>query len=393
MAGIINYYHGESGTVVDRGYAPDEEPRTYVLRLEGDPHREMVYDYGSDIAIDPLLQTGERAVFVRMDPYTGIWVREKDRLYPELEHAVGRAMGERYGDHMEPRITDETRGKMGAGRVQRPATEASFFLSFSSENVLVARQIFEDLRDDAKVEVWFDLDQQGESPEHRRRVERWLREAVYSSRGFILLWTRAAKESSWVRKEIEWAAEKASRDRDFHFVVLKLDPEPAPAALIDPRYVVDCRDIDPINGVNEELFAAVTRRPGRVAWVEENRRRGVEIEPDPAAAGYEPHRSDSGVAIALRHWEEDGELRWRLDYEKGNKLHRAHGRGEEQAVDLGIRVEDYVGFFVCRRNALGVRYLPGTPAWMRSQDLGVRPEEVVAAYRRRVRATTSDDTA
>jgi len=391
VAGIINYYHGESGTVVDRGYAPDEEPRTYVLCLQGDPHRELAYDYGSDIAIDPLLQVGEMAVFVRTDTYGGIWVREQDQLYPELEQAVGRAIGERYRDHTEPRVTDETARKMGTGRVQRPATEASFFLSFGSENVLVARQIFEDLRDDAKVDVWFDLNQQGEAPEHRRQAERWLREAVYASRGFILLWTKAAKESTWVRREIEWATEKAAHDRDFHFVVLKLDEELVPADLIDPQYVVDCHDIDPINGVNEELFAAVTRRQGRVAWAEENRRRGFEIEQDYTASGYEPFGSDSGVAIALQHWEEGGELRWWLDYEKDDGLHRVHGRGDEWAVDLGIRVEDYVAFFVCRRSLWGGRYMPGTPVWMRSQDLGIRPEDVVAAYKQKAKAATNDD--
>ncbi len=152
MAGIINYYHGESGFVADRGYAPDEEQRTYVLRLEGDPHRELAYDYGSDIGIDPLLRVGEKATFLRIDTYAGIWVREQDLFYPELEPAIGRVVSGRDGDHTEPRITDETARKMGTGRVQRPATETSFFLSFSSENVLVARQIFEDLRDDAKVE-------------------------------------------------------------------------------------------------------------------------------------------------------------------------------------------------------------------------------------------------
>jgi hypothetical protein len=388
VAGIINYYHGESGTVVDCGYASDKERRTCVLRLEGDPHREMAYDYGGDIGIDPLLQVGDRAVFVRIDAYAGIWVREQDRLYPELEEAIGRSLVQRNGDCTQPHITDETARKMGTGRVRRPATEASFFLSFSSENVLVARQIFEDLRDDAKVEVWFDLDQQGESPMHRRKAERWLREAVYSSRGFILLWTKAASKSTWVRKEVEWAAEKASRDRDFHFVVLKLDAEPVSDDLIDPRFVVDCRYLDPINGINEELFAAIARRPGRLAWVEENRRRGTEIEVDHTVAGYEAYRSESGVAIALRHWEEDGELRWLLDYEKDGKLRRIYGYGEQQAVDLGIRVEDYVGFFICRRNEFGVRYLPGTPLWMRSQDLSIRPENVVTTYRQRIRAAT-----
>ncbi len=393
MGGIINYYHGESGTVVDRGYAPEEDQRTYVLRLEGDPHRELAYDYGSDIGIDPHLRVGEKATFLRIDTYAGIWVREQDLFYPELEPAIGRVVSDRDGDHTEPRITDETTRKMDAGRVQRPATEASFFLSFSSENVLVARQIFEDLRDDAKVEVWFDLDQQGESPKHRRRAEMWLRGAVYASRGFILLWSKAAKESSWVRKEIEWATEKAANDQDFHFVVLKLDEESVPADLIDARYVIDCYDLDPINGVNEELFAAVTRRPGRVAWVEENRRRGYEIEKDHRASGYEPFESDAGVAITLRQEEEDSQLLWRLDYDKADGRHRVHGRGDERAVDLGIKVDDPIGFFVCRRNLLGVRFMPGIPVWMRSQDLSIRPEDVLAAYRQRAKHTTHDNTA
>ncbi len=387
MAGIIGYYHGESGTVADCGYAPAEEERTYVLRLEGDPHRELAYDYGSDIGIDPLLRVGEKATFLRIGTYAGIWVREQDLFYPELERAVGRVVSARDGDRMEPRITDAIEQKMGAGRIQRPATEASFFLSFSSENVLVARQIFEDLRDDAKVEVWFDLDQQGESPKHRRRAETWLREAVHASRGFILLWSKAAKESSWVRKEIEWATEKAANDQDFHFIVLKLDEESVPADLIDARYVIDCYDLDPINGVNEELFAAVTRRPGRVAWVEENWRRGFEIEKDHTVSGYEPFGSDSGMAISLQYWEEDDELRWDLVFDKSDGRHRVHGRGDERAVDLGIRVDDSVGFFVCRRTLWGGRWMPGIPVWMRSQDLSIRPEEVVAAYRRKAKST------
>lgn len=163
-----------------------------------------------------------------------------------------------------------------------------------------------------------------------------------------------------------------------------------PANLIDARYVIDCCDLDPINGVNEELFAAVTRRSGRIAWAEENRRCGFEIEKDHTASGYEPFETDSGVAITLRHWEEDGELLWRLDYDKSDGRHRVEGRGDERAVDLGIRVDDSVGFFVCRRNLWGDRWMPGTPVWMRSQDLSIRPEEVVAAYRRKAKPTPQE---
>ncbi len=379
MAGVINYYHGEFGTVVDRGYVPDEPDRlrTYTLRLRDNPHHELAYDYGSDIAIDPLLEVGDKAVYVRLDTYSGIWVREQDQFYPRLQGAIARALGERSGDWTEPRISGETRRKTD----ERPSTEASFFLSFSSRNVMLARRIFEDLKRDAKVEVWFDLDQEGESPEHTRRIESWLREALYNSRGFILLWTKAAGESRWVRKEILWASEKASRDPDFHFVVLKLDEELVPTGLLDSRYLVDCYDLWPMHGVKEELFAAVIKRHGRIAWVEEQRRRGIELEdeenpfPDPKY-GYEPFRSDSGVAISLRHWEEDGEFCWRLEYQQGQRFYEAFGRGREQVVDLGIRTGDDVGFLMYNY----------TPLWMRSADLRLRPGDVWVAHMQRVTA-------
>ncbi len=236
---------------------------------------------------------------------------------------------------------------------------------------------------DAKVEVWFDLDQAGELPEHQRRVEAWLRKAVYNNQGFILLWTKAAKESRWVRKEIEWASEKASRERGFHFIVLKLDDKPIPTGILDTRHIVDCYDLWPVNGINEELFAAITRRPGRTAWLERHRRRGTELlDEEEGSSGYEPFRSDSGIAVSLRHWEEDGEFCWQLDYEKNGKFHKVSGRGEEQAVDLEIRPGDEVGLFVCHRAPLA-RFWPGVPLWMRSGDLGIKSEDVLVTYRQR----------
>src|SRR5215218_6740925 len=290
MGGIINYYHGESGLVVDRQFVLNEEQRAHILRLQGDPHREFAFAYGGDVYIDPLLRKGDTAVFVRIEQYGGLWVREQDSLYPELQQAHDRVLTEIrknstpgliavriQGFWAEQYIAEETRKKTGSSFPERPATEASFFLSYSSQSVLLARQVFEDLKYDTKVEVWFDLDQAGEAPEHRRRIERWLREAVHASRGFILLWTKAAKESSWVNKEISWASEKASRDPDFHFIVLKLDDEPVPAGILDTSHVIECYDLWPVNGINEELFAAVTRRRGRTAWIEQNRRRGIEL--------------------------------------------------------------------------------------------------------------------
>ena len=376
MAGVTNYYHSEFGVVADRGYVNDQPdmPRTYALRLRDDPHHELAYDYGSDIGIDPLLSFGDKAVYVRLDAYAGVWVREQDQFYPELQNAISRVMEERSGDWMEPLISGETRKKAQNRLSEQPATESSFFLSFSSDNVMLARQVFEDLKHDAKVEVWFDLDQEGESPEHGRRIEKWLKEAIYNSKGFILLWTKAAEASRWVRKEIAWATEKALNEPDFHFVVLKLDEAPIPTEILD-IYLIECNDLWPMHGVREELFAAVAGRLGRTAWIEKHQQKGIEVEEEGSVLadpkyGYEPFRSDSGVAITLKHWKEEGEFCWRLEYEKDRRLHKVFGRGQEQAVDLGIRTGDDIGFFIYGY----------TPLWMRSGDLQITPARVVATY-------------
>ena len=228
--------------------------------------------------------------------------------------------------------------------------------------------------------MWFDLNQAGEAPEHRRRIETWLREAIYGSRGFILLWTKAARELSWVNKEISLASENASRDPDFHFIILKLDDEPVPADTFGTSYEIDCHDLWPVNGLNEEIFAVVTRRRGRIAWIEQNRLRGIHLlGKEDGSRGYEPFVSESGIAISLRHGEEDSNLIWQLDYEKYRRLYRASGCDEDQAVDLGIRPGDEVGFFICHRASHG-RFWPGAPLWMRSGDLDLKPEDVLGSY-------------
>ena len=97
MAGITNYYHGGSGFVMDCGYDPSEKEPVYVLHLRDDPHHEFAYAYGGDIHIDPLLETGDRAVYIRTDSYGGIWVRERDQYNPELQRAIDRVVEEREG--------------------------------------------------------------------------------------------------------------------------------------------------------------------------------------------------------------------------------------------------------------------------------------------------------
>ena len=349
------------------------------------------------------LKLGDKTFFVRTDLYGGVWVGERDQLYPELQQAIHRVVGaieakpnprglitvRLQGVWTEQYIASNTQSRTGNPFYERPATAVSFFLSFSSNNAMLARQIFADLRYDAKVEVWFDLDQAGEAPEHRRRIEAWLKAAVYRHRGFILLWTKGAKESSWVQKEITWALERASRERDFHFIVLKLDEKHVYDEISDTPYLIDCCDLWPVHGVNEGLFAAVTRRPGRLAWIEQHRQRGAVLMGEKESFGYEPFHTDSGVAISLQHWMKNGELSWRLDYEKDRKLSRVYGRGDEHAVDLGIRPGDYVASFVCRRVPL-CRFWPGTNLWMRSDDLRIKPENVLVSYWERSSKDTSN---
>lgn len=95
MGGIINYYHGESGVIVDRQYVATEQQKVHVLSLQGNPHREFAYDYeGGDVHMDPLLGPGDKVFFVRTDFSGGIWVGEGDRLYPRLQQAINRATNE-----------------------------------------------------------------------------------------------------------------------------------------------------------------------------------------------------------------------------------------------------------------------------------------------------------
>jgi hypothetical protein len=284
-------------------------------------------------------QPGEQAIFLRLDSYTGIWVRDDLCFYPDLQGAIDRAASQQVRIPAPGQVRIRVRGVWTEQAIattqpnspgqfsDRPATDVSFFLSFASANVLIARQIFEDLKHDARVEVWFDLDQSGESLAHEGHIGRWLRTAIYSRRGFLLLWTGQAAQSEWVRKEILWAREKAEKDSDFRFIVLKLDDTPIPESLVDTEDVIDCSGLWPVHGVVEELFAAVTGRHGRRIWVRGHQQRGIAIKPDEGSSGYDPLQSDSGAAISLRHWDESGRLCWELEYEKNGKSETASGQG------------------------------------------------------------------
>ncbi|MEO0967298.1 MAG: restriction endonuclease [Cyanobacteria bacterium J06639_18] len=76
MAGITNYTDGEGAQVISREWVVDEEGLMYYLRLLNSP-RNGVYDYGSDIGIDPRIEPGDKVVYRKMSDYCGVWLAER----------------------------------------------------------------------------------------------------------------------------------------------------------------------------------------------------------------------------------------------------------------------------------------------------------------------------
>lgn len=95
MGGIINYFHGESGTVSDCWWELADEAPAFAVAIEGDPHRAIARDYGSDIGIDPQIVPGDRVIYLRLEDTTGIWVRSADQSAADLSDAVARVLENR----------------------------------------------------------------------------------------------------------------------------------------------------------------------------------------------------------------------------------------------------------------------------------------------------------
>lgn len=407
MAGITQYFHGEGGRATALEWVAGKEQLHYVMRLEGDRHRESANDYGSDIGIDPRIKPGDRVEYLRLTDYDGIWVREGDALPPFLNEAEARVIKNRermeaYSDlAMEPgfeaepwldALAEETGIPARLSRPDGPPRESaparpaapptSVFLSYSRKNALPARRFFEVLLEaEERSRVWMDLAQPGETPDHAGDISRWLKGAIDKTQVFVVLLTRDSASSEWVRREIEWAREKAEREDGFHLVALKLDDSPTPETLRGTVHVVDGTGMSD-GEFFEELYAAVYRRRGRREWLGEQGRR--EARPAEARRNWAKRwRSDYGEAVALRWEKKDGDIRWALDYRKDGKLHRTEGGGENQVMDLGIRPGDKVGYFVFSYSTD-----PFTSVWMRSEDLRLLPNTVVRDYERARRAPT-----
>ena len=404
MSGIGNYFHGEAGSVADLCWVADENLLTYEMKLFGDPHREVARDYGSDISIDAALKPGDQAIYIRMNAWTGVWVKPENRFSPQLESALDRASRNRgpirkYIDltahgveaaisWAEESLPSTTRIPVrvrhaGESTSERPATAASIFLSYSSRNALVARQFFEHLKEDAKADIWFDLTKPGEAPAHDAAIERWLEEAIFECEIFLVLLTQASVDSHWVKKEVASAVAKGGQwGQDSHLVCLNLEGVRPPDQV--PREdIIDCRNLS-IGEILEELYGAVYKRDGRRKWLDEQRRRGWREELPNRSLEYEHLRSDGGVADALKVDRQRGRVHWVLDYSEaqpdGSKVSRkAEGLGENAIVDLEIRSGDRVGFFM---------FLDQIPLWMRSGDLTLDPFDVKRRYDLKLRSPT-----
>src|SRR4051794_3380451 len=95
MSGIINYFHGERAAVADRWWQLVDDRLALRIELASNPHRARAQDYNSDIGIDPRLEVGDTAVYVRMEDTTGIWVREDHQHGTALREAVSHVLENR----------------------------------------------------------------------------------------------------------------------------------------------------------------------------------------------------------------------------------------------------------------------------------------------------------
>jgi hypothetical protein len=402
MSGIGNYFHGETGRVADLCWVADENLLTYEMKLFGDPHREVARDYNSDISIDPALKPGDQAVFIRMNAWTGVWVTPENRFSPQLESALDRAGRNREtirkyidltGREVEAAISWAEESLPSTTQIpvrvrnaaestsERPATAASIFLSYSSRNALVARQIYEHLKADAKADIWFALTKPGEAPAHRAAIEGWLDEAIYECEVFLLLLTQASADSRWVKMEVASAAAKEERwGQDSHLVCLNLEGV-RPPDQVPSEDIIDCRNLS-VGEILEELYGAVYKRDGRRKWLDGQRKHGWREELPNRSFEYWHLQSDGGVADALKVDRQRGRVHWVLDYSEpqpdgSNVSRRAEGLGENAIVDLGIRSGDCVGFFM---------FLDQIPLWMRSSDLTLDPFDVKRRYDLKLRS-------
>jgi hypothetical protein len=404
MVTVFNYYHGEEGEVVHSNWIIGKRKLIYSIQLRGNPHRAFVLEHtGSDISIDPILKPGDKTVLVRLGQYSAIWVNKGAEFHPEVEQAIERARERKqyflryrnivsYSRFLATlfvlRIAARTRIPVRLSEpVEKPSTLSitpiTVFLSYRSTNVLLAQEFYNNLKRDAKVDVWIDQERQHQvPPEHEHAIASWLQNAIDSCQLFMVLLTEESVNSDWVRNEIIWATEKAQRDDSFHLIVLKLGQVKLPEVARLAQCVLDSESLSYYEMV-EETYAAVYQRPGRREWLEEQRLRGWPGITREQTSNYRPPLTDCGRAISLDWIRTADTIHWTLEFEKDSGNERVKGSGQAEVVDLGIRPGDLVGVLEDPHNHRRI--------YMRSGDLSLSPDEVFQNYVRYLPYRSWDD--
>ena len=103
--------------------------------------------------------------------------------------------------------------------------------------------------------------------------------------------------------------------------------------------------------------------------------RGSELSLETARRESEDVKTEAGIAEHLLLEFTPGEpLHWVLTYcTKEGEIKEVEGRGPDEVVDFGIRMDDRIAFYM--HNGI-------FPIWMRSDDLTLTPSDVMREYRR-----------
>jgi hypothetical protein len=412
MAGISHFYHGEKGTLQEVWWLAGVERLTFIIYIEGNRHRQMVEDYGSDIGIIPDVKIDDKLMYIRMNAYAGIWIQQhrtgeqdirsgekqviKHRKYMDEYASICGNSKKRTGEWLEslhkktgiPVYWVEQDHVIGADRPpgvpgikKSPDSELSLFISYSNKNVLFAQYFFKQLEAEGRADVWFDQDQGGESLHHEQEIEEWLEQGVKDAHVFVLFLTQESVASDWVNKEIKWALDQDKNRGDFHLVLLKLDDVVIPGLVEGSEYVVDCKGLS-IGEILEELYSAVYKRMGRLDWLNKNDSHEENASYKRQTGNYDHLKSTSGIAVDLQWKKKNGKTSWLLYYKENKdspEIKQAAGTQKNHVVDPGISPGDKIGFFM---------FNPDTPMWMRSNNPKLTPNMVYHNYLNHLKGTS-----
>jgi hypothetical protein len=446
MGGIISYFHGEAGVVKEKVWVIGSRLELKLV-LDDNPHRGSALDYGTDIGIDPDINTGDFCRYFRLDETCGIWLKDRNYTVKQIRKAIQRVLKNRkyiddYKTNYDKKLEDFdinafaknisistkasvtidlsfiTNGYPPDKPTKKQLTKSSLFLSYSSKNILLAHEIYQMLSQNHLFEVWFDIDQPLKPTDPKNEINKWLEKGVQQSKNFVLLWTKEAAKSSWVRSEIQWALKQLKSDPEFKLVILKLHDESIKDELLENSYVIDIKGLWASNGINEELISILYNHPRRTEWNMEHKFYGLNLSiptfdiralkesianfrwflhvvaatysnlingvRKSSFLSYGDFGSKSGVVknfsikqfVEQKYWIE---LKWQLEVIIDGKLETVHGAGPFEPVDLDIKPGDKVGFYFRRKLSNGHVGI-GLPLWLCSENSKISFEDVINKY-------------